>query len=119
MTPALLVIRPVVLALAGAAILLFVDAIRDLARARRGRFAEAHHLYWGSAFLLAPPAWGAGALLSWCLALFLVWDDALQHHEQLSNPRYLSPVHRWWCRVAVELYTQTWLPRWLRELIVR
>lgn len=60
---------------------------------------EIHHSYWGILLLSVVPA-HSGVWPWWVLApvfalgAVLVIDDVVQHHIQVHDPSYRSPIHR-------------------------
>jgi hypothetical protein len=72
---------------------------------------QAHHLYWGILVLIVSwygsiSALVLGGLLGtilfvlglsgMLLGYYIARDDVLQHHEQVKNIKYHSPVHVWY-----------------------
>jgi len=60
---------------------------------------EVHHLYWGILLLSMAPA-HVGVWPLWVIASVAVigavtaMDDIIQHHIQVHDPSYRSPIHR-------------------------
>ena len=87
----------------------------------RINWAESHHLYWSLILMaLAGPWMRSDDLVVFCIAyalealgLAVAVDDVYQHHRQVKDPAYHSPVHNWYGRT---LYRYEWVKR-LNEFV--
>jgi len=90
----------------------------------RANWKEPHHLYWGflgvllslwgihSCFVLNELTSGILAQFKWVAPMLIgievvagwIWfyvfcDDVYQHHRQVKEPSYHSPVHNWYVKI--------------------
>ena len=99
----------------------------------RANWKEAHHLYWGILGVLMS-WWGVvsclqlnellGGILAPILVAIevvagLIWfyvalDDIYQHHRQVKEPRYHSPVHNWY--ICYFYVSNSWIARAVRKI---
>jgi len=82
----------------------------------RMEFFEWHHLYLGIVMLIAGivllvlSQWLLGAVLC-ALGLILIIDDLYQHHRQVDEPFYHSPLHQLYGKLLYHIPFVRWLNR--------
>lgn len=92
----------------------------------RLNWKETHHGYYGIVLMIIGAILFSlgGVILKWIGAiiflfgLYLFYDDfLLQHHRQVDDPDYHSPVHVWYVE---ELYTFGWIKKlnWLLDKLL-
>lgn len=79
----------------------------------RMKFSETHHLYWGLALIFAGMyIFSLQSILGSIILLLGLWctiDDIYQHHMQVENPAYHSPIHVWYGKTL-------WQYKWVQKL---
>ena len=104
---------------------------------------ESHHLYWGILGMLISLSGFCSALsmhqyglseenalvsilggilaivqiLSFCISLYVALDDIYQHHRQVEEPKYHSPVHYWYRETLGQYPFVIWLNRIVSNFI--
>ena len=84
----------------------------------RLKWAETHHGYYGIALMVWSAGWllpGIFGAIVFLIGLYLFLDDVYQHHRQVEDPKYHSPVHVFIYDV-LHLYDNP-VFRWLNKML--